>query len=66
MKYEAIYQLHFWIQFHIKMMMLQRFQLTHTLEELASSLSVPLLDPISLSPLDEAGTDFHTLYRQGA
>lgn len=50
-------------QLHIKMI-LQGSQPFPTLEESANSLSVPVLGPIPLSPLDQAGRDFHTLYRQ--
>lgn len=48
-------------QFHVEMMMLRGFQPIPTLEESAHSLSIPVLDPIPLSPR----RDFHSLCRQG-
>lgn len=67
MKYEAIYQLHFWNNTVIpyKRMMLWEFQPSPTLEESANGLRVPVSNPIPLSSLDQAGGDFHSLYRQG-
>lgn len=44
------------------MMMLQGFHSIPTLEKSANNLSVPVLDPIPLPPLDQAGRDFHTLH----
>ena len=52
MKYGAVYQLCFWIQFYIKTMMLWGFQLIPTLGKSANSLSVPVMGPIPLPPLD--------------